>query len=623
MEYKWTVLTNTTLGGLMGSINMNIVLISLPAILNGLGIQPFAPGEFIVLLWILMGYSIVLASVLVTFGRVSDMYGRTRLYTMGFIIFTTASILLSIIPDGSGNAGAYALIGLRLFQATGSGFLMVNSAALITDAFPANERGKALGINGIAFTAGTLIGLIIGGILAASNWHLVFVISVPFGLAGTLWSVYRLKPTGQRTAVPLDYTGNITLSLGLILMALGFTYTLVPYGDSQMGWTNPWVLLSFALGAALVITFIFAERRSDHPLFNLKLFRVKAFSYGNMSLFLSSFGRGAVTFLVVIWLQGIYLPLHGYSYKDTPLWAGIYMLPMMAGIVVFGPLGGWLTDRFGARPFATAGMAIIAVSMFMLTLLPYDFNVWEFEGILVLNGIGNGLFISPNTAGIMNSLPARDRGAGYGISTTLMNIGQTISMAVFFSLALTVFSQDLPGAMLSRTTAIGVPAMAAGALSKIPPSGALFASLLGVNPLADLPKALVATIPAGTLHSLMASGFFPSVIGPSFIDGVRNAFYVATALCVIGALFSAMRGGKFIHAEAHETFAPADAASRGGKRPLAAERPALDCPDERPPAAGGPLSDERLPAAAGGLPSEKADGPPGECAPDPGGGAKP
>ena len=549
MEYKYTVLTNTMLGALMAAINMNIVMITLPAIFKGLGIDPFQSGEFIYLLWILMGYSIVLASILVTFGRISDIFGRTRMYTLGFIIFTVGSVLLSIIPGGTKNTGATILIGFRMIQAVGAGFLMVNSTALLTDAFPGNERGKALGINQISFVVGSLLGLIIGGLLSSFDWHMVFIVNVPFAVAGTLWSILKLKETAPRQKVGIDFLGNLSLALSLILISLGFTYTLMPYGNQQMGWGSPWVIASFILGTALIFAFIAIERRVKNPLFNLSLFKIKPFAYGNISLFLAAMGRGAIMFLVVIWLQGIYLPLHGFSYSQTPFWAGIYMLPMLLGMVVFGPVGGILTDKYGARLYATLGMVISAVGLVLLTMVPYNFNVWFFEIILVVIGIGGGLFASPNTTAIMNAVASKDRASANGMRMTINNVASTISMAVFFSITITIFSLKVPGAMYSDAIKIGVPTSIATILAGIPPSGALFGAFLGVSPMSIIPQSLFALIPLGARAALESNSFFPNVIGPSFIIGLDYAIYIALAMSILGAIFSALMGERYVHEE--------------------------------------------------------------------------
>jgi EmrB/QacA subfamily drug resistance transporter len=537
------------LGALMASINMNIVMVTLPTIFRGLGIDPFAAGEFTYLLWILMGYSIVLATILVTFGRISDMFGRVRMYTLGFIIFTIASILLSIVPGNSGNMGALLLIIFRMVQAVGGGFLMVNSTALITDAFPVNERGKALGINQIAFIVGSLLGLILGGILAGYDWHLVFIVNIPFALAGTFWSIFKLKEKAETQKVPMDIWGNVSLALSLILISLGFTYALEPYGNSQMGWSNPWVIASFIFGSISLIIFIFIERRVKYPLFNLSLFKIRPFAFGNISLFLSGLGRGAVMFLVVIWLQGIYLPLHGYSYTETPFWAGIYMLPMMLGMVIFGPIGGALTDKYGARIFATTGMGIIAISLFLLTLLPYNFNLLEFEIIIFINGVGGGLFASPNTTAIMNAVSSRDRASANGMRMTINNISSTISMAIFFSIAITIFSNDLPSAMATKLASLNAPPQLISMLSQIPASGILFGAFLGMNPLSGLPATVVNSLPISLREALQSSTFLPNVIGPSFMKGLTYSIYIALILTVAGLIFSALMGGRYVHEE--------------------------------------------------------------------------
>ncbi|ABW00903.1 MFS transporter [Caldivirga maquilingensis] len=551
MEYKWVVLTNTTLGVIMSSINMYIVLISLPTIFRGLNINPFLPGEFDYLLWVLMGYSIVLASVLVTFGRISDLYGRTRLYTLGFIIFTIASILLSVIPSGSGNLGALLLIVFRMIQAVGGGFLMVNSTALLTDAFPPGERGKALGLNQTAFIIGSFLGIILGGLLSNYDWHLLFLVNVPFAVAGALWSVFKLRRVSSSgIKVKIDYWGNVTLAAGLVLISLGFTYALMPYGNSEMGWLNPYVVLSFIVGVIMLVAFIPIELRQEAPLFNLSLFKVRPFTYGIMALFLSSLARGALMFLLTIWLQGIYLPLHGFSYAETPFWAGIYMLSMLIGMVIMAPIGGALTDKYGARIVATVGMIIIAASLYLLTLLPYNFNLTSFELILFLNGLGNGLFSSPNTTSIMNALHPKDRGAGNGMRQTFSNVGSTISMAMFFSIAMSIFSQYVPVRIHEMALSYGLPADIASSLSKIPASSLLFAAFLGIDPASVLPSTLTANLPASIMKVLDSSTFLPNVLGSPFMMGLRISLYISIVLVVIGAVLSYMRGGRYVYEEA-------------------------------------------------------------------------
>ncbi|MGC8661882.1 MAG: MFS transporter [Nitrososphaeria archaeon] len=546
MEYKWTVLTNTTLGIIMSSMNMYIVLISLPTIFRGLNINPFIPGEFVYLLWILMGYSIILASVLVTFGRISDMYGRARVYTWGFVVFTISSVLLSIIPSNSGNNGALLLIIFRMIQAVGGGLLMVNSTALLTDAFSPNERGRALGLNQISFVIGSFLGLILGGLLAGYDWHLIFVVNIPFAVAGMIWSIFKLKRVRGTGAISLDIVGNASLAAGLLAISLGLTYALMPYGNSAMGWDNPWVIATLPVGVIMFMLFILNERKVKAPLFNLSLFKIRAFSYGSMALFLNSLARGAIMFLVAIWLQGIYLPLHGFSYTETPFWAGVYMLPMLIGTVIMGPIGGSLTDKYGARVFATLGMVIVAGSLFTLTLLPYNFNLISFEIILFINGLGNGLFSAPNTTAIMNSLRSFERGAGNGMRQTFNNIGSTISMAMFFTIAITVFTIYLPSHIFSSAISYGLPTQVATFLSNLSPSGLLFAAFLGIDPASALPASLSSKLPAKVLALLDSHVFLPSVLGPTFIIGLRFSIYVSAALVLVGAIFSYLRGKKYV-----------------------------------------------------------------------------
>ena len=416
VEYKWVALSNTTLGALMASINGTIVLISLPAIFNGIQVNPLTSFQY--LLWVLFGYSIATATLVVTFGRLSDMYGRVRLYNLGFAIFTVGSILLFLTPN-TGQLGALELIIFRIVQGIGAAFLFANSAAILTDAFPPKERGKALGINQVAILAGSLGGLVLGGILASLDWRAVFLVSVPIGVVGTVWSYAKLKETSSMRKQKIDYAGNIVFASGLTILLIAATYGLVPYGSSLTGWGNPYVEAGLIAGFILILAFPFVERKVESPMFRLELFRIRAFSTANLAGILSSIAFGGVQILLIILLQGIWLPLHGYNYESTPFWAGIYMMPMTLGFIMLGPVSGWLSDRYGSRVLATTGMLIVALSLFLLSLLPYNFNYLEFLGMVLLLGAGSGMFASPNLASLMNSVPPEHRGAASGTNTQL------------------------------------------------------------------------------------------------------------------------------------------------------------------------------------------------------------
>ena len=546
--YKWVALSNTTLGALMASINNNIVMISLPAIFAGLRINPLAPDEASYLLWVMMGFGVVTATLLVSFGRLSDIFGRVRLYNLGFVIFTVGSILLAITP-GSGNTGATEVIVFRLVQAVGAGFLFSNSAAILTDAFPSHERGMALGMNQIAFIGGSLIGLILGGFLAAINWRLVFLVSVPVGIAGTVWAYLKLQESGViNRQQKIDVIGNITFGVGLTILLIALTYGIMPYGHSPMGWTNPWVEGGLAAGMVLLIAFVFIERRVQDPMFRLSLFGIRMFAAGNISGFLSSVARGGLMFMLIIWLQGIWLPLHGYNFQDTPLWAGIYMAPMMVGFFLMGPLSGWLSDRYGSRGFATGGMVLSAIGLVLLAALPANFSYVSFMLILVVLGLGMGMFAAPNTTAIMNSVPPEYRGVASGMRSTIQNTGALLSMVIFFGMVIIGLASKLPPVLYAGLVAQGIPPAVASHTANLPPTGALFAAFLGYNPIQQLlPPAVLANLPAATRSLILGKGFFPSLIAPAFMVSLRITFYAAAVMSLAAAVASMMRGEKYIH----------------------------------------------------------------------------
>ena len=541
-NYKWIALSNTTLGVLMATINSSIILISMPAIFTGIGINPLAPGETNYFLWLLLGYMVVTATILVTAGRISDMLGRVKLYNLGFAVFTVGSILLFITP-GHGDAAALEMIIFRLIQGVGAGFLFANSAAIITDAFPAHQRGMAMGINQMAAIIGSFLGLILGGVLAIVNWRMVFLVSVPVGIFGTVWAYLKLRETATiRANQKLDLPGNITFAAGLTVLLLGVTYGIEPYGDSPMGWANPWVIASLVGGALLLALFVWIELRAADPMFHMDLFKSRVFTWGNVASFLSSLQRGGLQFMLVIWLQGIWLPLHGYRFEDTPLWAGIYMTPLLAGFVVFGPLAGWLSDRMGQRTFMVVGMLINAVAFIGLTLLPANFDYRIFFVLLLLLGIGQGLFAAPNTTVVMNSVPRDRRGVGSGMRSTFQNAASLLSVGVFFSIVTAGLAAALPPALTSGLSAAGLPSPLVTGIAHLPPTAALFAAFLGYNPMATLlPPAALHALPAATQAHLLSKQFFPTLISSPFMDGMRAVFILSAALCVIAALASIAR----------------------------------------------------------------------------------
>lgn len=556
-NYKWVALTNTTLGVLMASIDASIVLISLPAIFNGIHINPLAAGETNYFLWMLLGYMVVTATLLVTFGRISDMFGRVRLYNLGFAIFTVGSILLWLTP-GTGNTGALELIIFRLVQGLGAGFLFSNSAAIITDAFPSNQRGFALGINQIAAVLGSVIGLILGGILSYFDWRLVFLVSVPVGIVGTIWAYTMLREVATiRKHQTIDWAGNATFAIGATVLLLGVTYGIEPYGGSPTGWGNPLVIGAIIIGVILLAAFVWIELHVADPMFQLKLFRNRMFAAGNISSFLASIARGGLQFMLIIWLQGIWLPLHGYNYDVTPLWAGIYMIPLLVGFLLMGPLSGWLSDRFGARLFSTLGMVIQAAGFLLLTFLPANFDYIWFAILLFVLGVGQGMFSSPNTSSVMGSVPPEQRGVASGMRATFQNSGSIVSIGVFFSIITAGLAAALPMTLSTGLVAAGVPGSVANQIAHLPPTSALFAAFLGYNPMGTL-------IPATVLHSLSAARqanllghtFFPNLISPPFLVGIRSVFYLSTAMCVVAAVASLLRGKQ--QTPATEVVTPSD-----------------------------------------------------------------
>ncbi len=544
-HYKWVALSNTTLGTLAATVNASIVIISLPAIFRGIHLNPLTPSNISYLLWMLMGYLVVSAVLVVTLGRLGDIYGRVRMYNLGFALFALGALALPFDPL-TGPGGALWLIGFRIIQAVGGAMLMANSPAILTDAFPFNQRGMAIGINQVAGISGQFIGLILGGVLAAVDWRLVFIVSVPIGIGGAIWSYLSLREVGARTPAKIDWLGNITFAVGLIALLTGITYGIQPYGGHSMGWTSPVVLTELIGGAALLAAFCFIELRVSAPMFDLRLMKIRAFSTGSGAALLAAISRGGMQFMLIIWLQGIWLVLHGYSFIDTPLWSGIYLLPLTAGFLIAGPLSGYLSDKYGARFFASGGLLLTAASFGGLLLLPVNFGYGAFAVLIFASGIGMGLFSAPNAAAVMNSVPPNQRGAASGMLATFMNSGFVLSIGVFFSLMIAGLASTLPVTLTRGLSAQGVPLAVAHQIGALPPVGSLFAAFLGYNPVHQLlaPTGALNRLSAHNVAVLTGKRFFPQLISGPFHHGLVIVFGMAMTVLVIAAILSLRHGGQ-------------------------------------------------------------------------------
>ena len=557
---------------LAATVNASIVIISLPAIFRGIQLNPLTPGNVSYLLWMLMGYLVVSAVLVVTLGRLGDIYGRVRMYNVGFAVFALGALALPFDPL-TGPAGALWLIGFRVIQATGGAMLMANSPAILTDAFPSDQRGMAMGINQVAGISGQFIGLILGGILAAVDWRLVFLVSVPIGIGGTIWSYLSLRELGARTPARIDYLGNVLFGFGLIGILVGITYGLIPYGGHSMGWTNPLVLTGVIGGVILLVVFCFVELHLEAPMFDLRLLRIRAFAAGNTATLLGAIARGGLQFMLILWLQGIWLVLHGYNFKDTPLWSGIYLLPLTCGFVVSGPLSGKLSDKHGARWFASGGLLLSAAAFAGLLFLPTDFRYAAFAALIFLAGAGMGLFSAPNAAAIMNSVPARQRGAASGMLATFQNSGFVLSIGIFFSLMIAGLASTLPTTLTNGLAAHGVPHAIAHEIGQAPPVASLFAAFLGYNPVHQLlsPTGVLAHLPADQVSVLTGRQFFPELISGPFHHGLVIVFSTAIVLLVIAAGVSLLRGGRYVYEEHVATAAGASQAAADGSQAAAAD----------------------------------------------------
>lgn len=542
-RYRWIALSNTTLGVLMATLDSSITLIALPDIFRGIHLDPLAPGNSFYLLWMILGFLVTTSVLVVSLGRLGDMFGRVRMYNLGFVIYTVGSLLLTI-DWMQGRAGATWLILMRIVQGVGSAFLVANASAILTDAFPRSQRGMALGINQVAGIGGSFIGLVLGGILAPINWRLIFLISVPIGIFGTIWAYAKLEDRGIRRPSKVDWLGNFTFAIGLILIMVGVTYGIEPYKAASTGWRSPGVILALSMGVISLIAFLIVESKVENPMFRIPLFRIRAFAFGTISTFLVSVSRGGLMFMLIIWLQGIWLPLHGFAFSATPLWAGIYMLPLTLGFLIAGPTSGYLSDRFGQRIFATVGPIGTAVAFVLFLHMQVLFAYSTFFIVLLLSGLSQGVFASPNRAAVMNSLPPSARGVGGAMNSTFQNSAQVFSIGIFFSLMIAGLSRTLPGTLRQGLVSHGVSLAVADKIASLPPVSVLFSALLGFNPVQKLlGTKVLASLPSVDRTALIGKSFFPKLISLPFQSGLREAFIFAVVACIIAAAVSLFRGG--------------------------------------------------------------------------------
>jgi MFS family permease len=598
-RYQWVALTNTTMAVFMSSLDGMIILIALPTIFRGIHLDPLAPANIAYLLWMIMGYRLVQAVFVVNLGRLGDILGRVRIYNLGFVVFTVASILLSLDPF-TGSHGALWLIGWRFLQAFGGSMLTANSAAILTDAFPRERRGFALGVNQTAIIAGQFIGLTAGGLLAAWDWRAVFWVNVPVGIAGTLWAYFRLRDNGVRRPARIDWWGNATFAIGLSAILVAVTYGIQSYHGHPMGWSNPAVIAGLAGGAALLAVFAAIERRVAEPLFQPRLFKIRAFTAGCLTGFIARLAQGGLQFVLIIWLQGVWLPLHGYDYSQTPFWAGILVLPLTAGFFAAAPLSGALSDRFGARWFASGGMLVFGLSFVGLLLLPVNFPYPAFALLIAVNGVGLGMYSSPNSSSVMSSVPAQYRGVASGMRSTFQNSGTSLSIGVFFSLMIAGLASALPRTLTSGLAQHGVTHQVAERIGGLPPVSSLFAAMLGVNPVHYLLSryGALSSLTSANRNLLTGREFFPDLISGPFHDGLILVFAVSAVFGLLAAIVSLMRGSSkppaiparsAIHAADHTRPHARPRRHRlaeGNRfRPGRARRAERDCPGEGLPRA--------------------------------------
>lgn len=446
--------------------------------------------------------------------------------------------MLYLTPN-SGDLGALEIIIFRIIQAIGGSFILANSFAIIADNFEESERAFAISLNSVASVSGVSIGIVIGGILSVIYWRDVFLISVPLGAFGTVWSYAKLKESSPRRDHKIDIVGNLLMASGMIVILLGVTYGITPYGASIMGWGNPLVLLSIIGGSALLVIFVLWERKANNPMLDLHMFRFRNFSIGSITGFISAMSIMGLLYMLTLLFQGIWLPLHGYSFSITPLWAGIYMLPMTISMGVFGVVAGKLSNKTRIKWFTVFGLILSGMSLFFLSLLPYNFKYYQMMIMLVIFGMGYGLFNSPNIASVMSSVPPQDRGSASGMLNNMRNTGYVASMGVFFSILISGLSSNLPASLSNALNKAGASSVS-GTVSKMPPSVAIFGSFLGINPVSHfIPP--VNNLSSSTISLIEGNTWFSQAFSMPFMSSLDTVYYVSGAIAIVAGLISVLR----------------------------------------------------------------------------------
>ncbi|MBE3558196.1 MAG: MFS transporter [Ktedonobacteraceae bacterium] len=419
--YRWTALSVTTVGALLASMQGSALLIALPDIMKEL------QAGFLTIMWVLMGFLLILTVLTPIVGRLADIWGRKRLYNAGFLMFTVGSLVSGLAQTQF--HGGDLVVG-RLIQGVGAALLMTNSTAIVTDAFRKGQVGLGLGINQIAGAAGFLLGPIVGGLLTEWSWRAVFLFNVPLGLLGAVWGMWRLRETVRlQEHQRIDWFGAGTLLVGLAGVLLAMTMIAFPMLPM------PVTTALLVVGVIALVLFGVFEPRIKEPMVQLHLFGHRLFTMASLSGLLNGIARGAVLFLLIFYLQG--------PYGQDPLTAGLMLTPFGAAFLLIGPLSGFLSDRFGSKFLAPAGLAISAVGLLGLAFMTPTTPFWQLSVYMALMGGGSGFFASPNTNAIMSSVVAQERGAASGLLNMLNNIGQMLSIAIVFPLALSRVPQEV------------------------------------------------------------------------------------------------------------------------------------------------------------------------------------